>query len=446
MPGLSDSQLAVIRTLIDTAPDAAIRSLDAALASETRADTAMGAIRDLVSAEAGERRTRNLVLAPIASLCPRTERAFEHETFPYRTLSMIWRALKAADPDRFRAAISASTTWGSDEPIPLVFDELTAMAAAGLRQPEGTPFAGCVDLLNGEEEGAAETFAEYLDLSPLAREAQKRLPEWIGHMSDERAAQVRLAFRDATAISPDAGPHFLELMICRLDEPWQILRVVSALMENPSDAYLAASELAHVGERLMADIDGRLDDLTGFDPYGGTAAGAAAAEAVRLAVVQISEFELSIDLKKDGPWGQRITKQKQTLAQKVEALLNKADDAVDRAMPLKPVKFGSKTRGAPNYRNAPDPRAVIKAEGLLSFLHMVRGSASAGGYASLRAKTIEKLDERLDRYVEDVLDHLRAPDAEQADIARQYLDIAATLVGLYRDEKAAQIVRRRAAA
>jgi hypothetical protein len=83
---------------------------------------------------------------------------------------------------------------------------------------------------------------------------------------------------------------------------------------------------------------------------------------------------------------------------------------------------------------------------MLSFLHLVRGSAAAGGYASLRAKTIEKLDERLDRYVEDVLDHLRAPDAEQADTARQYLDIAATLVGLYRDEKAAQIVRRRAAA
>jgi hypothetical protein len=446
MPGLSDSQLAVIRTLVDTAPDAAIRSLDAALASETRADTAMGAIRDLISAEAGERRARNLVLSPIAALCPRTEPAFEHDAFPYLTLTLIWRALKVADLDRFEAAILASTSWSSDEPIPMVFDELTAMAAAGLRAPEGTPFAACADLLNGVEEGAAEAFAGYLDLTPLARDAQKRLPEWIGHMSGERAAQVRLAFKDATAVSPDAGPHFLELMICRLDEPWQILRVVSALMENPSDAYLAASELAHVGERLMADIDRRLDDLTTFDPSGGTAAGASAAEAVRLAVAQIGEFELSIDLKKDGPWGRRITRQKQTLAQKVEALLNKADDAVDRAMPLKPVKFGSKTRGAPNYRHAPDPQAVTKAEGMLSFLHMVRGSASAGGYASLRAKTIEKLDERLDRYVEDVLDHLRAPDAEQANIARQYLDIAANLVGLYRDEKAAQIVRRRAAA
>jgi hypothetical protein len=446
MPGLSDSQLAVIRTLIDTAPDAAIRSLDAALSSETRADSAMGAIRDLVSAEAGERRARNLVFGPVTSLCPRTAPAFEHETFPHRTLSMIWRALKVADADRFQAAIAVSATWDIEEPVPEVFSELTAMAAAGLREGAGTPFAACAAMLDEQEDGAADAFADYLDLCPLSRDAQKRLPDWLGQMSEERAAQVRLAFRDATEVSPDAGPHFLELLICRLQEPWQILRVVSALMENPSDAYLASSELAHVGDRLMADIDGRLDDLTAFDPFGGVDAGAAAAEAVRLAVAQINEFELSIDLKKDGPWGLRLTKQKQTLAQKVEALLNKADDAVDKAMPLKAVKFGAKTRGAPSYRNPPEARAVTKAEGLLSFLAHVRGSAAAGGYASLRAKTIEKLDERLDRYVEDVLDHLRAPDAEQAEIARQYLDIAATLVGLYRDQKAAEIVRRRAAA
>jgi hypothetical protein len=160
----------------------------------------------------------------------------------------------------------------------------------------------------------------------------------------------------------------------------------------------------------------------------------------------MGEFELSLDLKKDGPWGQRITRQKQILAQKVEALLGKADDAVDRALPLKAVKFGSKTRGAPAYRNPPDARAVTKAQAMLTFLHQVRSSAAAGGYAALRNKTIEKLDERLDRYVEDVLEHLRAEDAEDAELARQYLDIAATFVGLYRDEKAAQIVRRRAAA
>ena len=89
---------------------------------------------------------------------------------------------------------------------------------------------------------------------------------------------------------------------------------------------------------------------------------------------------------------------------------------------------------------------VAKAQAMLTFLDQIRASASAGGYAALRNKTVEKLNERLDRYVEDVLEHLRTPDIEDAEVARRYLDIAATLIGLYRDEKAAQIVRRRAAA
>ena len=59
---------------------------------------------------------------------------------------------------------------------------------------------------------------------------------------------------------------------------------------------------------------------------------------------------------------------------------------------------------------------------------------------------IEKLDDRLDHSVEDVLDYQRGDAADQEANARAYLDTAARLIGLLRDEKAAQIVRRRAAA
>ena len=446
MPGLTDSQLAVIRTLVDTAPDAAIRSLDCALSADNRPSGAMAEIRDLVTIEAGERRARNLVFAPVARLCPNTEPPFEYDVFPASTLRVLWRALKQADPGHFHAAIALSENFYVEDGIPEAFTALTALAAAGLRDAAGTPFAACAALLDQAEDGAAEAFAAYLELASLARGAQQRLPEWLAHMTNERAAQVRLAFKDATDIAPDAGPRFLELLISVLDEPWLILRIVSALMERPTDIYLASSELAHVGERLLADIDRRLDDLSAFDLFAGPAAGVQAAEAARLAVAQIGEFDFSLDLKRDGPWGKRIIRQKQMVAQKVEALLNKADEAVDRALPLKAVKFGSKTRGAPAYRDPPDERAVTKAQTLLTFLHQIRASASAGGYASLRNMTVEKLNERLDRYVEDVLAHLRTPDTEDAELARQYLDIAATLVCVYRDETAAQIVRRRAAA
>jgi hypothetical protein len=406
----------------------------------------MGLVRDMVSAEAGERRARNIVLAPLAPLCPATPPAFPHQTFPRRALTLVWRALAKAEPGLFQSAVDQSMNWDPEEGTPETFQALIASAAAGLRAPEGTPFAACAEVLEAACSDGAETFAAYLDLCNLAREAQRRLPDWIAHMSSERAAQVRLVFKDAADVASDSAPRMAELLICRLDEPWQILRVISALMDRPTDTFLAGSEMAPLGERMIAGIDDCLEELDAFDPFEGPAAAVEAAEAARLAVVQVSEFEMQIDLKKDGPWGRQLAKQKQACAQKVEALLKKTDEAVDRALPLKAVKFGAKTRGAPNYRNPPDPRAVTKAEAMLTFLHDVRLSAAAGGYASLRAKTIEILDDRLDRYVEDVLEDLRTPDAPDAAVARQFLDIAATLVGLYRDEKAAQIVRRRAAA
>jgi DNA polymerase III delta prime subunit len=75
----------------------------------------------------------------------------------------------------------------------------------------------------------------------------------------------------------------------------------------------------------------------------------------------------------------------------------------------------------------------------------VRSSAPAGGFASARTKVLEGLEHRLDSYVEDVLAEIHADDGVDHDRARAFLEIAAELCGLIRDEKAAQIVRRRAA-
>jgi hypothetical protein len=58
---------------------------------------------------------------------------------------------------------------------------------------------------------------------------------------------------------------------------------------------------------------------------------------------------------------------------------------------------------------------------------------------------LEGLGNRLDAYVEEVLEEIRAGDEDvDPDRAREFLEIAAEFCGLVRDEQAAQIVRRRA--
>lgn len=446
MSGLTPAQRDIIRSLIDTCPDTAIQNLDQALHNESAGP--MAEIRDLVSAEAEDRRARRIVFGPLAPMCPRQTPRMDRMTFPAAALALLWEALKAAEPNAASiAAMAANASYYDEDADCSAFDALCARAATGLRAPEGSPFAEAAERLDAARPGGAALCASYLDLVPLARGVLRKAPEWLARMTDERAAAARLAFRDAGEISPDAGPIFFELLFASLEEPWQILRVVSAVMDRPSDNYMAASELAGIGERLLADIDRRLDDLRAFNPQSGQAAGVEAGECARIAVLEITEFEQTLDLKRDGPWGLRLGKQKRQLAQAVESLMNKVDDAVGGALPMKTVRFaGRMMRGMPKLAGEPDERAVGKAEGLLAFLDATRASATPGGYASFRAKVVEKVETRLDQYSEDLIEILRDPENEERIQASLYLEVTARFIGFVRDEKAAQIIRRRAAA
>ena len=289
-------------------------------------------------------------------------------------------------------------------------------------------------------------FASYLDLCPIARAALARLPDWIVRMSDERAAAARLAYKDAVALADDAGPQYFEILFAHLAEPWQVLRVMSAIMDHPGDKYAAASELARFGDYILADIDKRLAAFKAFDPNEGAGAGTAAGEALQVASMEIWEFENSIELSRDGPWGGRVNQQKKLLAQLAEGRLEQIDKALDAALPQRMVRLGRGLRGLPNLRSDPDGAALRRAEGLLAFFDQSRSSAAQSGYGSARAKAAEKLEERLDQYVEDLLEMLRAEQVDSVERVHAYLEVTAELMGLARGEKAAQIVRRRAAA
>ena len=49
----------------------------------------------------------------------------------------------------------------------------------------------------------------------------------------------------------------MELLFAHLDDPYHVLRLVTAVMDHPSEHYLAASEMAGFGKRLM-DEAGRV--------------------------------------------------------------------------------------------------------------------------------------------------------------------------------------------
>ncbi|HEY1751366.1 MAG TPA: hypothetical protein VGG29_08880 [Caulobacteraceae bacterium] len=443
MTHMSDVKLALVRALIEQAPDAVIQSLSLALSSDRKHDESLTQVHQMVDAEAVDRRARNLVFSPVAPLCA-IPGPFSGLNFPPRALSMLWKALKQQAPEKAIAAKALSRRWGGPDSSPELFDQLCAMAAEGIRRGEG-PFEAAATA--ADQGGGRASFAACLDIAPVTRRALDQMPEWLGRMTSEKAAKLRLAYRDAVGVSDDAGPRFFEMLAAHLAEPWLILRIISGVMDRPNEAYVSGSELAGFGERVLADIERRLGEVTAFKATAGRQAANAAAQAVHLATTEIAELEQSFGLTPDGAWGRRLARQKKTLAATIETHLKATDAAVAQALPLQTVRVGPRTqRGVPRLTHEPDLAQVEKAATLLTFMSEVRSSATAGGFASARAKALEGLEQRLDTYVEEVLADIHADDGVDPVRAKAFLEIAAQFCGLARDEKSAQIVRRRAAA
>jgi len=442
--GLSSAQLGAVEGLVRTAPDALLTRLNIALAAARHGDPVFAPVSDIARAEAEERRARDIILSPLKALS-RPAAPPRLALISTAELSRFWRVIKAVEPERAEWAVRAALGPANNDPIPPLYDTLAVAAAEALRGPD----AAAVAPFWPPEERAR--LAKLLMLTPVLRPMLPRLSGWVRNLNSESMAALRLAFKDAIATAEDVGPMFMETLLIHLDEPSQILRVISAVMDRPSDRYLASSELAGLGERLLDDIDRRVQAVKSFDPDRGLEGGAAEAASVQIASNAAKEFEQWLTLSREGPWGGRVAAQKLALALASEARMRETDKAVALALPLQPQRAagGVMLRPTPRLDQAPDPVRVRRAMGLLAFLDETRSSAATAGFGALRAKIIEGLEIRMDQYVEDLLDLMHNPeDGRVVDRAqlRAFMEIAADVLGLLRGPKAAQIVRRRAAA
>lgn len=452
MVALSDRKIEIVKTLVQSAPDKIVGGLQRALA-DTGGDTVLASVRQLVETEARDRLLRNAVFQPVVPLCVGDGRDPHSLVFPGQTLAFVWRGLKATAPAEVAAAVGVYTAiekaQTSEQRVPdsgNAYNALAKLAAEGVRAAEQRDFKTAAELCERARPGAADAFAACLDITPIVRRTLPKLAEWVAQAGDETSAPARLAYKDAVAIAEDAGPRFFEMLAAQLTPPWMVLRIISAIMDKPTERYLADSELGGFPERVMAAIDEALTAIGKLDVDGGPEAARAAARLVELITQQIFELEVCIELTRDHGWGHRIVGQKKALANVVEARLRDADKTTSAALPMMSPGFSRPRRTGAKLDEPPEPRTARRAVTLLTFAHEVRLCTNYGGFSAVHAKVTEKLSSFAEHYVEEVLEHLRNGDVADPAIAYGFLMIAADVVALTRDEKSAELVRRRAAA
>jgi hypothetical protein len=451
MVALSDRKIEIVRTLVESAPDKIVGGLQRALA-ETGGDTVLASVRQLVEAEANDRLLRNAAFQPIFPLCVGDGSDKHSLVFPARALALVWRGLKISAPQdmaglaKISAGIAAALASEQRPPDPgKAYDALTKAAADGLRAGEVREFRAAMEICDAARPGGGETLAACLDIAPIVRRTLPRLAEWVAQPGEETGAAARLAYKDAVAIAEDAGPRFFEMLAGQLTPHWHVLKIISAIMDKPTERYLADSELGGFPERVMAEIDEALKAISKLDLDAGPEAGREAGRLVELITQQTFELEVCIETTRDHGWGLRIVGQKKSLANVVEARLKDSEKQVANALPMLSSGFARPRKTGPKLDDPPDAKAVGRAMTLLTFAHEIRLCANYGGFSAMHAKVTEKLSGQVDHYVADVLDHLRTGDVADVTIAHAFLLVAADFVGLVRDAQAAELVRRRAA-
>jgi hypothetical protein len=445
MAALSERKLDIVRTLVETAPDKVVDGLNQAL-SEAGGDSVLASVRRLVDNEARDRRLRNIALLPIAPMCVGDGGDPLRLTFPSRIMGLIWRGLKAQAPAVVHNAELALFDYRPGETSTEHFDRLVRLAAKGIRAQEVREFRLVAEICDEARPDGAATLLACLDLAPVVRSVAHKLPVWTAQQSDDATIGARLAYKDAVAVSDDAGPRFFQMLAAQLQNDWMILRIISAIMDKPTERYLAETELGMFGERIMHSIEEALKDILKLDLDGGVPAAVQAARQVDRITMQANELETFISLSREHGWGHALVKHRKALAAIVESRFREAEKYFNEALPQGRPKLKRIRRSVPKLSEPPKEVAVHRCGTLLTFTAEVRFSSNYGGFAAARAKMLETLSEQLDQYVEELLDLLKTGDAEDEANARAFLAIAADFSRLVRDDKAAELVRRRAAA
>ncbi len=443
MAALPERKVAIVRTLVETAPEKILLNLRQALEG-TEDESSLGGVRKLVETEIADRALRNAVLEPVVSMFNAASREPRRLTFPPRALTLIWKALHEVEGPAIAAARTARDSQKPTHNLTSKYDTLVAVAANGLRGTGAPGFQTAADLCDQARPGGARLLVGCLDIVPVVRRCAERLPVWIAHPGGETAAAARLAYKDAVEVADDAGPRFFAMIAAQLAHPWMVLRVISAVMDRPTERYMADSELADFAEVVMDEIDDVLSIVDDLDLTGGAVAGTQAAVQAGLVVQKIHEIETAIDLQRENGWGRRVHQQRLSLASVVEGRLRDAEKAVTDALPMHTIKGGRVSRTLPQLTTMPVQADVQEARALLALCNELRSAANYGGFASVRAKVIESLTEYLGQYVEQVLELIRQNEVEDHTSAAAYLEITAEFSERVAGEKAGELVRRRA--
>jgi hypothetical protein len=365
------------------------------------------------------------------------------------SVDVVWKwlasTLMPARQNRLTTSLGEAIVAGNDELIDRDLAALWAEASAALKAAladEGRKSLAA-ETLGGQAvaEDAAE-MALVLAQAQTVIQIRTRLPKPVVQLTQDDIWFLCDMIDRLAVSTPDFAPYVALVVLGRLERPWEVLRLLTAITRNATDIVISGTDMDIVGELLFSDLDAYAATISSarpvnFDP-----------DVVLTSLAGFTELSSGmvkeLGIRRDGKWGQRLAKDRAAVAQIMENLLQRARKEILAALPPhKGFAFARRHRNL-DLSKPTDPDRVAKALRYAQLIAHSRPFAVAGAFSARLMKVTEETTLALRTYAEDILTELRASTPEARQRAEEHLAVMLSLCELVLGEGETEFLRRRA--
>lgn len=270
----------------------------------------------------------------------------------------------------------------------------------------------------------AREMALMLGIGPEICAFQEGLPQSIPSLSEDAVQAFRVTYERLLQTAPDAAPYLPFVVMKRLENPWEALRLpLGAAQENPD----AGGDTGLVGEVLFDVIEERSAALRAAMPHRFNA------DAMLLDLKTFTTLSngvaKEVELRSDGGWSQRLIKDRAAVADVMDGFMQRAPDEIGAALPMLPAE-GEGALQAPDISQPANPE---KSDRALCYARLVAGCRPVAAQASFGA-SLKRADDDivhlLNRYNDAIVRELRDPPEDLRIDAEQYAALATELTAI----------------
>jgi len=282
----------------------------------------------------------------------------------------------------------------------------------------------------------AEEIALLLAVDEAVQKIHDLMPRPVTGLNDGLLWDLRAVYDGLIKTRPEAAPYVAAIVMNRLTRPWEALKLPMMISRSSDDTLISQTDMGLVGEILISRMDGYQASVQATrHPYFDVEK---LIEEVRGFAQLSSAMVKEIEVRRDGEWGQRLLKDRQTVGGVMDEFMERAVKEFANALPM-----GRGTGATADFSRAVDPDKHDLARRYVRLVTASRDFAGNACFAAKQKDAYEALCAHLKRYNEDVVKALRETEPARRAVAETQFALCTEFTALLFSPQEAELLRRR---